>query len=366
MLLLFALTSFFFCCFLLCLVNEKPHRTSVFNTTLVFSIIVLAMIIGFIPPDYKNDAPVYIDVFLKSPVFWGDPMLHPQEIENLAYPEKGFFFLTSLIHTFTNSPAAYYLVITILTFILIYYGLEKFAVYPLVGLCIYVARYLTGRNLAQIRAAIAIAVVMLATKYVTERKLWKFLLMVFIAYQFHHSALIALPLYFIPYLHLRKWHIVAILAVALFVAGTYGRNINEVLLNLELIQDLSGEYIDKESGSVWVYDLGIFNPMIYYQLSILLPFVFADRELRQLTPHYYAFRDGLFLSTLLLILLSQYGVLAGRTSTIFATYDIFMIPLLLHLCRKHGYGFVGGVLLIVYTMFFHNNMEVYLKLYDIL
>ena len=38
----------------------------------------------------------------------------------------------------------------------------------------------------------------LSIKYIVDKKLWKFLLVMFIAYKFHNSALILLPMYFLP------------------------------------------------------------------------------------------------------------------------------------------------------------------------
>lgn len=355
------LTTIFGLYLLFCLIIDKPRNNKAY-LILLFSIITVSIALGLIDPIHKNDSSAYIDSFLMSSSLFDHFSFEAVDQGLIAYTEKGFYLLTALIHTFTDSPMVYYLIITILMFLLTYFGLKEYSIYPLIGFCIYLARYMTGRNLAQIRAGIAIAVIVLATKYVTERKLWKFLLMVFIAFQFHHSALVALPLYFISYLKLKKWHIVTTLLVALFVASTYGEIIYTLISNIDFIQDMAGEYANKENGSVWVYDAGISNPMIYYQMLILLPFTFADKEIKQLTPHYYVLRDGLFLSTLLLILLCQYGTLAGRTSTVLATYDMFMAPLLMHLSQKRYKIIVCFILLLVYVVLFYRNIYQFLNI----
>ena len=76
--------------------------------------------------------------------------------------------------------------------------------------------------------------------------------------------------------------------------------------------------------------LGLSNPMIYWQIFILGLFMIREKDISQQTPYYKLLRSGYFYSTLILILFCNYNALSGRTSTLFATFEIFIIPLIIY------------------------------------
>ena len=68
--------------------------------------------------------------------------------------------------------------------------------------------------------------------------------------------------------------------------------------------------------------------MIYFQIAVLLLFTFREKQLTRLTPYYNIFRTGYFYSTLFLIFFCNYTALSGRTATIFATFEMFILSAL--------------------------------------
>tara|TARA_R100000935_G_scaffold4427_1_gene10473 strand:+ start:23107 stop:24177 length:1071 start_codon:yes stop_codon:yes gene_type:complete len=62
------------------------------------------------------------------------------------------------------------------------------------------------------RQAIAAAIVFAAIPSLLDKKFWKYLIFIFIAFFFHKSAILAMPLYFLakPYIGLRQWAFVFI------------------------------------------------------------------------------------------------------------------------------------------------------------
>lgn len=334
-------------------------RLSLISRRQIFAVAFLgiAIICASYPAALRLDATAYIEAFLYSPSSLSDFGFDNLSNGLSKYSEKGFFLLTSVIHFFTESPDVYYFMITILSFAIIYWGVTRHGIYPMTALCIYLARFMAGRNFAQVRSALAIPILILGVKYITERKLYKFLIIIFISYHLHHSALIFLPLYFLPQFKLRKIHIVGATLVAFLFALVAGDIIYDVLSHIDFVQDMAGDYVDKESGSVWLYDAGLTNPMIYFQIIVLFWFTFEEKYLRRVSPHYYVMRDGYFISTLLLIMLTQFGTLAGRLSTIMATFEMFMLPMFLNIYTRRSRTFIYVFIFFVCVIFFSKNIS---------
>ncbi|NBJ07491.1 EpsG family protein [Duncaniella freteri] len=242
--------------------------------------------------------------------------------DNLLYQEKGFYLLTSSIKTLCNNSTFYLLCIGLLSSFLLAKNLSRYCLFPFLGLGIYIARFYMTRDLMQIRAGLAIMIVCYAIQYIKRKKLWKYLLIVLLASSMHISVLLAIPFYWINKININCRKILLWLFVA-FVSAFICEAFINLLLN-EHLEIIKQAYID--GNSEYSKGHGLSNPMIYFQCLILLVFTFSEKNLKDIIPYYFIFRNGYFYSTILLILLSPYLVLSGRTSTIFATFEIFIIP----------------------------------------
>lgn len=327
---------------------EAPKKRVHF--LLAFSCFAIAVIVGFRNPAAWADASGYMANFLYNTHSLSNFSFSDKP---LGFQEFGFHFLGIILKTFTSNGTVYFLFISFLTFGFLYRSLDKYGIFPLVGLAVYMGRFLVGRNFCQIRAALAIAIIIYGTVYVTKQKLWKYLLVILIAYQFHHSSILAIPLYFINKMKIKKWHIYVGLALSFIAAAFYGDSIKGFVSGSEFINDMASSYVQEGSEKAWSNDLT--NPMIYYQSFILLAFTFFEKQLKPLSIHYYTYRNAYFFSTVLLITLCQYAVVAARTSTIFATYEMIMIPMFVFLFTKESRVFPFIIIGFVSTMFFYLN-----------
>ena len=276
--------------------------------------------------------------------------------ENILYVEKGYYFLTSLIRTFTDSRVAYLMIIAALGLTLIYKGLNKYCVFPLIGMAVYIARFVFGRHFIQIRSGLSIALIFWGMQFVTNRDWRKWFLTLFFAYLLHTSALVALPVYFLNRLKLNKsrivWGVIIAFIIAIFFRGPMTSFIQDASTDTNLgTAYTTGDrnYYKSAEGK------GLANPMLYYQTVILLAFTFGEKLLKDKTKHYYTLRDGYFYSTVSLIALNMYQILSGRVSTIFATYEILIVPLLIMLFpqKLRSIGFLGVTA--IYCAIFYMN-----------
>lgn len=283
---------------------------------LIFILFCLPIFAGFrdlMWPDTK----VYVASFVYSPdifhVFQGSPY---------GYAEYGYYLIGCLIKTFTDSWRAYLLVMAALSMWLLYKNLKEYCLIPLVGLADYIGRFLLNRDMGQMRSSLVILIIMWASKYAYERKPIQYFLLVLLGYQFHHMALIAVPFYFIANVKFKNWMVIVGLLLALVLSQTLAGSIESYVdhysQDLQYTTYTTDEYKDEA--------LGLSNPMIYFQTVILLLYCFCHKSLHCSMKYYELFKSGYFYSTLILILFSNYTALSGRTSTMFATTEMFILP----------------------------------------
>lgn len=321
---------------------EIKFRGKYQKALLIMTCIVLTFLIGY--RDNWPDEGVYIIAFNRAPNIWGFSF----DINPFGYVEKGYLLLASLVKTIYNSSRFYLLVMGGLSMFLLYKSLQKYCIIPLIGICDYIARFLLNRDFTQMRSSLAILLIILAIKYVQERKMWYYFAVVFIAYQFHHLALIAIPFYFLCLVKFKKWHIVVgiILAFVLSqtIAGFISGTVDEYSRDLNYVTYTQGTYVTQA--------LGLRNPMIYFQVFILLMFTFSDRVLRNKSNYYEIFKTGYFYSTLILIFFCNYTALSGRTSTVFASLEMFILPMItMTWKRKNRIIYYLGIGLVFFYFF---------------
>lgn len=249
----------------------------------------------------------------------------------VGYSEMGFYFIGVIVKTFTSDSVIYLTVVSFLTFIFLFLDFRKYALYPFIGLSAYLARFFVGRNLIQIRAGLAYAMIILAVRYITKRDWKRYFAIVFVAYWFHRSAIIAVPLYFISYINFKKWHVVLITAIAFVIGGFFTETLQGYIVDTSQDLDIATTYTQ---GAYIEEALGLRNPLIYFQTFLLLAYTFYESRLKNVVPHYYTIRTAYMYSTFILIAFSMFTALSGRTSTMFATLEFVIIPSLIYMFNK--------------------------------
>ena len=238
-----------------------------------------------------------------------------------GYSEKGFFYLGVIVKTFTSNSTVYLLFVSFFTLFFLYKSFDKYCYYPFLGICAYISRFYLARNFIQIRAGLSYAIILMAVQYISNKDWKRYFAWVFVAYLFHHSAIIAVPVYFLCMIDIKKKHIVIGTVIAFIIAGFYSNIIRSLVA--DNASDLNVEtYATEEYQREW----GLSNPMIYFQTFLLMIYTFTEDRMRLTTSHYITIRNAYFYSTLILITFSCYTALSGRTSSMFATLEMVIIP----------------------------------------
>ncbi len=318
------------------------------TTVLEVICVVLTLLIGF--RDGWPDEEVYVIAFRNAPKLW-DITFHEAPF---GYVEKGYMFLASFVKTVYDNSRFYLLMMGGISMFLLYKSLQEYCVFPLIGVCDYVARFLLNRDFIQMRSSLAILMIILSIKFIYERKALAYFLVVLLAYQIHHMALLAIPLYFFNNVKLSSRSVVFWIVISMILSQTLANQISMYVEDwsedLQYETYVQGGYVEKA--------LGLANPMIYFQIFVLLLLSSRESRLRLITKYYDLFRMGYFYSTLILIFFCNYTALSGRTSTMFATLEMFIFPLLIKGMPKWSrpYFYIGiGFVLFFFFMSKYNE-----------
>lgn len=338
---------FFFVAVSLELQDKKKNR----DAMLILACIVLAIAVGFRDIYFWPDTLVYAFSF----------MYHTPDITDFSfsmrpygYSEVGFHLLQVIIKTLIDNVTVFFLVISAITFYFLYKDIKQYSIFPLIGLCAYISRFIIGRNFIQIRAGLAYAILMLSIKYIFEKDWKRYFLIVFIAWTLHRSCIVAVPLYFVcNWIHVKKWHVYLALVFS-FLIGIFGQEFVHGLVE-DNASDLNvgDRYIDAGGETKQLEGLGIRNPMIYFQCFIILLYTILEERLAPLNKYYYIIRNCYLYSTMILICFCTYKVLSARTSSMFATLEFAIIPSLIYMFNKKNRQFAFFVTGVALTAIFY-------------
>lgn len=195
--------------------QTKVYRSTIF---FVLGFGILALFVGLSDMLGGYDRYIYGELFDNTADFLRNGGHYVDSIVFLQYPKEiGYVFANILISEFSSNRYIFILCLTVLIYILFFVSFKRHVSnYPL-GMILFMG-LLFFFTFTYLRQIIAVSIGSLAIKYVIDRKLWKFLLCVLVAFSFHNSAIVLLPLYFIP---IRKYNISTILLI-LFVCLVFG------------------------------------------------------------------------------------------------------------------------------------------------
>lgn len=270
--------------------------------------------------------------------------------EPFGYSEYGFYFLGVIFKTFSTNTTLYLIFIAALTFIFMYKDFKRYCYYPLFGVAAYISRFYLARNFIQIRAGLSYAIILWAVQYISKRDWKRYFFWILIAYQFHTSAVLAVPLYFLCMINIKKWHIWTGIAIAFILGGVFTGFMRGLVA--EYASDIASTYVEEGYQREW----GLLNPVIYFQLAVLYLYTQNEEVLKYTSEDYYTMRTAYFYSTFILISVSMYTALSGRISSMFATLEMAIIPPILNTFSKRNRSIAYVGMGIVLTAIFYMNV----------
>lgn len=269
--------------------------------------------------------------------------------------ESGFVVYNALLNKITDNFQIELIATALITTFGLLKGIYDNSKNPGASLYIYITMYFYGATFNNERQAISMAILLMSLIYIKQRKIYRFLLLVFIAALFHTTSLAFAIMYPLYNLKLSKiyWILALFFAIVFYAFGGF-------IINLLV----SSIYYDKYHGA----DLMVGGGYIYFALLLILvlsSFVFAAKE-QKANPNKRIWIHMLVVATIMQILSFNMGFFF-RAVKLFSISMIFYIPEMLddmHNKRLAQFGkFSVYTLLCVYYIYSLSNDSINLVPY---
>ncbi len=257
--------------------------------------------------------------------------------------ESGYLLLNLLFNKLGLNYYHFTFFFTFISIVLLMLFLKKTLRYPSLGLIYYFSRFFIVRDMGQIRSSIASIICLYALKYVKEKRFLPFIFIVWIASLFHvvSFAMIAVYIFNLLFSELTVKNVVFISFITVIASVVLATP----SLYLWAIPERYAPYFTNAS---YVNSGGLTNPILWLQLLIFViaSFVIFNRS-KENQENISIVMKEYFLASIVLIAFGSLGTVGGRISTVFATTEILVVPMMFSNLFKNKY--VGLLAFYIFT-----------------
>ena len=326
--LLFFLISYLF------LGSKQEQRVKSMGLTLVLIWIILTFIATF-RPENMSDRENYLD-------FWNG-------WEGGRF-EIGFTTITDIIRIISTNNYWFLFVFAALSISLKLFAIKRITNLFWASLLIYVANMFILHDMIQMRCAVASGLLLHAVYYLVNHDSKRFFITFILAFLFHYSSLIILPLFLLDVKRINKYFYIGLIFVSYMIGPIFPIESFIQMLPIEGVQSLWAVYENTVDD-----EINIFNAMQLGRIAICLFLlinidkIFYHNKYAILLVKIYA------TSIVTLVLFSSVPVIAFRVSELYQVVEIVLIPMAMYALRGNVY-FKRTILFIIGLAFLFMNI----------
>lgn len=292
---------------------------------------ILAGMRGFV----GTDTPVYMHYYVQQ--------MHTHGI--IARFEPGYNFIQKVAASIGLQPGTFFLIFSLVSMALVTHFFVGYTNFSVFALDYYFVRYFMARDMNQIRQAMAVAIMLCSVRFLKEKRLLPFTLIVLLASSFHIVALVM----FIPYILINYLNFqvpdFSKKMIYLFVGSVAVSFFVPMMVRLLVLVLHRGQSYLSLNLTIWQALKGLL-PLLVFQigLSILLAFYVKKYPNDSINLVAYIYVIG----TALLIAFFQFPTIATRlSSALIVVESLTFIPGIQVVIRRNR----GGLLVTTISLF---------------
>ena len=324
--------------------NEKKQRATLW----IFFVIVFLLLA-------LRHKTIGVDLSSYLPRFESVKKLSFSQIFKEFDDEYGYWIFNKIISLLTGDKQWFLTIVAAVTLVPLAKLYIKESEQALLTISIFLIMPNFGMMFSGLRQTLAIAIVAISFKYVKEKKLIKFILLVALAMTFHTSAFIAFLIYPFYHMNITKGKLFAFIPAIILVL-IFNKPIFEFLL------EFLGEY-----GERYEYEeTGAYTMIILFILFVVFSYFSPDES--KMDKEAIGLRNiGVF--SLMLQIFALANPLAMRMNYYYIIFFPLLIPKVInraHDRNKPIYRFVGLIMAIfffIYYMYTANQASGYMQIY---
>ncbi len=250
--------------------------------------------------------------------------------------EVGYVFISWLVSRTGYQIWAFNLIFAGISILLKTSTILKYSKFYLIGLLLYYLPLYFFEDIIQIRQGFATGVTIFSIRYIISKEKWKFLVCILLAYQFHHSAFIFLPAYWIANIKLEyKYVIIIVLFFVITSPFDLSKNIRPImdLLPIKGVQDGYNSYVDSGFTGSITYSFADVVKLSFFILTIIFNNICEPNNKDN---SYKIVRNLYAFSILLYFFFHGEGIFAIRLSGYYASTVFLIIPITLYYIREYS------------------------------
>lgn len=258
--------------------------------------------------------------------------------------EYGFAVFCKVLY-YINPDPAFFLIITSIIVSIGFYNISKLSKMPIVTMFILFGFGIYGSSMNIVRQFLAFTILTFGIKYITERKLWKFIVIVVIATLFHTMALMFIPLYFLYTVKYSRNSLITVILLSLFM-GAFG----SALVGVVIGRTTFGWYLSR-TGT------GSGESTLLFLAAILFAVYIYRNKIMDIDQQDNLCIWGLSIAIICNAVALRIGVFA-RLMTFFTPFIAVLIPDLIYAIKKkdeiNRYIYiVVGLMVIAFFIFYY-------------
>lgn len=201
------------------------------------------------------------------------------------------------------------------------------------SLLVYLSYTFILHDMIQMRAAVAIGLLLIAVRFIRERQWILYFLFIGLASTFHYSAIIFFLFYFLPSKYLNKW-IWSGALILCTIAGLLNTQIGYVAkyLPVGFVQTYLENYMGDKT-----FTASEIGPVRLFKVVCAIIMLFNQRSIVSRYPLAIPVLIFYMCSQISYLLFSDIPVLQGRFGEMFAAFDIFALAMFPMISKKHYY-----------------------------
>lgn len=242
---------FFLVVFAIHFADEYPHRS---KQILFLSFMMLALFVGLSDMLGGYDRYIYASLFDDiADITRVGGNYKDASIFTLYSSEIGYIGCNIFISFITSNRYVFILLYTLIIYYLFYLSIKDYCVNYTFGMILFMS-LMFFFTFTYLRQMVGVGFAWFAIRYVYKKELYKFIICVLVAASFHNSAIILVPLYFLPIKRFSQRSIIIIMSLCLALGLSGGPSaLFRLYGNVTDMQYRTDSYAEQEIGFRYEY-----------------------------------------------------------------------------------------------------------------
>ena len=246
------------------------------DRALFFSLVILAVFVGISDMLGGYDRYIYSELFdsIANITNEGGDYKH-SAIYELYSSEVGYIGSNIFLSFITSNRYVFILLYTFIIYFLYYLSLKEYSTNYFFAMMLFMG-LMFFFTFTYLRQMVGVGIAWFAIRYIYKKNLYKFIICILIATSFHNSAIVLLPLYFLPIKRFKQKNVLVFMLLCLLLGLSGGPSILfRVYGNVADMQIRTDSYAEREIGFRYEY---IIEALVFLYLILKNYSIISDTK----------------------------------------------------------------------------------------